>query len=224
MRHVSEYLIGFDLRVPDTVTIGHWSKTRRKAHLLKPEISYPLSVDPKCWQKQLPNDDPVASILGLTATDAIASPPPSITVDLWPCFGTLEYYARHFQGCYGGLDEAVFVAITRIHSGGGKLSRRYPSGTVEWADEIGQIPRFDSDWRISGYDVADANLTSGLMNCGVTVTTTPSRDNMKLRNALNDQHLVSGQEAAVEAASYLNAWVPEHAPFFAYGLYVKKFS
>lgn len=69
-----------------------------------------------------------------------------------------------------------------------------------------------------GYDVADAGLTSGLMNCGYTDDATQLREHWARH--LNRCHLFSDRARALHFLRITSERVPEHAPFFVYGLYL----
>ncbi len=77
----------------------------------------------------------------------------------------------------------------------------------------------DSGWQRLGYDVADDSRLSGLSNCGYL------RDEIDdLREEwgpyLNLYHLFEDAERAWDFRSLTNWRVPEHAPFYVYGLYL----
>jgi len=73
-------------------------------------------------------------------------------------------------------------------------------------------------WVCLGYDVADAGLLSGLTNCGYTAA---EKDALVEDWAahLNDLHLFGTARAAHRFAEHADRRVPEHAPFYVYGLY-----
>lgn len=68
-----------------------------------------------------------------------------------------------------------------------------------------------------GYDVGDAGLLSGLMNCGYDEEAAELRE--RFARHLNHHHLFYDRERALHFARLTNERVPEHAPFFVYGLY-----
>ena len=75
----------------------------------------------------------------------------------------------------------------------------------------------DGGWRRLGYDVSDAALLSGLSNCGYDAG---GVDALRARWApeLNDHHLFGDPARALEFRELTDERVPEHAPFFVYGL------
>jgi hypothetical protein len=69
-----------------------------------------------------------------------------------------------------------------------------------------------------GYDVADATMLSALMNCAFSepdARTAATRWSARL----NEHHLFGNAEDALAFRSESETRVPEHAPFFVYGLY-----
>jgi hypothetical protein len=78
----------------------------------------------------------------------------------------------------------------------------------------------DAPWGFLGYDVCDASLISGVMNCGYS-----PREVERLARfwagLLNDYHLFDHSDAAARFRELTNARVPEHAPFFVFGVHSK---
>lgn len=69
-----------------------------------------------------------------------------------------------------------------------------------------------------GYDVADEVMTSGLSNCGYS---NEERDVVRLcwASRLNRFHLFDDGDEALQFKDFSDARVPEHAPFFVFGIY-----
>ena len=74
------------------------------------------------------------------------------------------------------------------------------------------------DWILLGFDVGTGGLLSGLMNCGF------GGDREKLSEEwgphLNDHHLFKELEIALAFRPVANNVIPEHKPFFVYGLWL----
>lgn len=69
-------------------------------------------------------------------------------------------------------------------------------------------------WPLIGYDVAATGFTSALTNCGYRAgETKPSP------TGLNAHHLFADAMSAGSFRQYSDDRVPEHAPFFVFGLY-----
>jgi len=76
----------------------------------------------------------------------------------------------------------------------------------------------DDEVELLGYDVADDVMTSGLSNCGYS-----DEEKERLRPVwapqLNRFHLFDRANLALQFKGITEARVPEHAPFFVFGLY-----
>jgi len=91
------------------------------------------------------------------------------------------------------------------------------TATLNWTAATPAAP--EAGWRLLGYDVGDLSLLSGLMNCGYTDPQERETLAARFGGRLNEHHLFSAAEAAEEFRVLSNARVPEHAPFYVYGLY-----
>jgi hypothetical protein len=102
--------------------------------------------------------------------------------------------------------DAMAVRITALEEDG---------PAPESADLIGPASgRYD----LLGYDVADYDLLSGLTNCGYTPEEAASLAPV-WAPLLNKWHLFDNPEDSTAFAVVTAKRVPEHAPFFAYGIY-----
>jgi len=76
----------------------------------------------------------------------------------------------------------------------------------------------EGEARLLGYDIADDVFLSGLSNCGYT-----DEEKTALRSTwasrLNRFHLFDQADVAFEFKTLTEARVPEHAPFFVFGIY-----
>ena len=128
--------------------------------------------------------------------------PPSPEADgLWPDLSDLLAAAR-------ALDQADTVVV-RIAALG------QDEGTPDGLDPVGSaLERYD----LLGYDVADYDLLGGLTNCGYTPGEAASLAPV-WAPVLNKWHLFDNPEHATAFAAVTAKRVPEHAPFFAYGIY-----
>jgi hypothetical protein len=128
-------------------------------------------------------------------------PAPPLPEPLWPDLPSLLAVAHD-------LDRAgiVTVRITALDEDGRAEERVDPIGTaVEQGDLL-------------GYDVADWDLLGGLTNCGYEPAEAAS-----LMPAwaplLNSLHLFGNPADALAFVAVTAERVPEHAPFFGYGIY-----
>jgi hypothetical protein len=122
-------------------------------------------------------------------------------VGLWPNLSDLLAAAR-------ALDQAgtVVVRITAFEEDGEPPPSLDPAG----ADS----EQFD----LIGYDVADYDLLGGLTNCGYTPEEAASLAPVWAPR-LNQWHLFDNPDDAKAYAAVTERRVPEHAPFYGYGIY-----
>jgi hypothetical protein len=128
-------------------------------------------------------------------------PRPPVPEGLWPNLSDLYAAA-------GALDRAGVVAV-RITA----FVEDEPA--PEDLDPIGPaVERYD----FLGYDVADYWFLSGLTNCGYSPEEAASLAPV-WAPLLNEWHLFGNPDDAETYADVTDKRVPEHAPFYAYGIY-----
>jgi hypothetical protein len=128
-------------------------------------------------------------------------PRPPVPEGLWPNLSDLFAAA-------GALDRAGVVAV-RITAFG------EDEPTPESLDPTGPAgERYD----LLGYDVADYWQLSGLTNCGYSPEEAASLAPV-WAPLLNEWHLFGNPDDAEAYADVTDKRVPEHAPFYAYGIY-----
>ena len=128
-------------------------------------------------------------------------PPSPEPAGLWPDLSDLLAAAR-------ALDMAgvVVVRITALGE---------DAGTPQSLDLAGSASeRYD----LVGCDVADYYLLGGLTNCGYTPEEAASLAPV-WAPLLNEWHLFSNPDDATAYAVVTDQRVPEHAPFYGYGIY-----
>jgi hypothetical protein len=123
-------------------------------------------------------------------------PSPPDTECLWPDVSSVLAAAQAVDQA-----DAVVVRITAFGEDG--------------PDQIG--PPFEQ-YDLLGYDVADYDLLGGLTNCGYTPAEAASLLPV-WASLLNKWHLFDNADDATAFAAVTDRRVPEHAPFFAYGIY-----
>lgn len=128
-------------------------------------------------------------------------PPPPQPEGLWPNLSDLLAAAR-------ALDQAgaVVVRITAFGEDEGTPQGLDPAGSA--------VERYE----LLGYDVADYDLLGGLTNCGYSPEEAASLA-LAWEPLLNEWHLFDNPDDATAYAAVTAQRVPEHAPFFSYGIY-----
>jgi hypothetical protein len=131
-------------------------------------------------------------------------PPPPVPEGLWPSLSDLFAAAA-------ALDRAGVVAV-RITA--------FPEEEEE-EEEDGPTPEITpavERYDLLGYDVADYWQLSGLTNCGYSPEEAASLAPV-WAPLLNEWHLFGNPDDAEAYAYVTDKRVPEHAPFYAYGIY-----
>ena len=143
----------------------------------------------------------VRSVDPLVWARAPGLPPATEPEGLWPNLAAL-FAAAH------GLDQADAMAV--------RITALEEDGLApESVDTTGLA---SGRYNLLGWDVADYDLLGGLTNCGYTPEEAASLA-PAWAPLLNEWHLFGNPEDATAFAAVTEKRVPEHAPFFAYGIY-----
>lgn len=126
---------GADVRV-DPSGDGGWTAERRSTYLLRPDVSFPLSVDPNVWERA-PRD--------------LTYPVP------WTPVEEVQKRAAALMPSKHRVCVAVFAAAAEDPAEEEDLRARTGADTPLAADPA---------WTFVGFDVADGTEISGLSNCG----------------------------------------------------------
>jgi hypothetical protein len=191
--------IGFDARDLSERWLARWSEEYRNEWLIRTDIAAPYSIDDEVWPSAcgLRESDP-GRVVGFVQ-------------DLWEDLSALVDFAR--EHCAGG--EYCVAAFTVV------LERFWSDGGTEW-DQI-LLPTVPSslgpEWRPRGYDVADRFLLSALTNCVRHGLDDRDEQRVRFAHLLNDVGLFQDAEAANKLRELSNVRVPEHAPFYVFGVY-----
>jgi len=201
---MDELLLGFQLRiVPEK--LERWDAERRKTYLLREEIEIPLSVDKAVWP--LINARPSLAELFIDYSTQPQAAPNGL--------GVYAVTASAIPRLVSYYDDGFLIGITATDEAAYSLQSRHHIQNVQPITLLSE-----QGWRCSGYDVADSWLCSGLLNCGYSES-----DKFKLSNHfgsdLNKSGLFQSIEMAASFCTESNKRVPEHAPFFVYGIWTK---
>jgi hypothetical protein len=169
---------------------------------LRSIVSDPSWTEDRSTRHLIRRDVPsVRSVDSLVWERPPGLPPPPVPEGLWPNPSDLFAAA-------GALDRAgvVAVRITAFEEDGPTTESLDPTGPA--------VERYD----LLGYDVADYWQLSGLTNCGYSPEEAASLAPVWAL-LLNEWHLFDNPDDAAAYADVTDKRVPEHAPFYAYGLY-----
>jgi hypothetical protein len=189
-------LIGFDIRLGNRTSELAWNEERRSLFLLRDDIQRPLSVDQTVWPSCFPkaDRDQWRGVLGH-----------------WSDFDAMSDAAERL-----GIDLASSFLLSTVVAWDLLSAEERDEWATKRLDQA--VPeRPGPEWSIVGYDVADQWLTSGLSNCGY-VGNERTEWRSRWGGRVNEFHLFDDPSEASIFAKATNQRVPEHAPFFVYGL------
>jgi hypothetical protein len=200
---MDEVLLGFQLRV-GRGQIPVWSSERRVKYLLIESVPVPLSVDTAVWP--VSTDQSLQSRVFENWSAEPSSAPNGLSV----------YRLRVAVELLGRGEGSDPIAITALKAAADDLK------TLHKIEDAGYTVADLSarGWQRLGYDVADRWLTSGLMNCGYTASEKHALAT-RYGSLINDHHLFREAADAVAFSTQCGTRVPEHAPFFVYGVWSK---
>jgi hypothetical protein len=208
LQRVEHAVLGFDAREMLIDPGVAWDQARREQYLLRMDVRKPLSVDCMVWPSLFGPGLPELERqrLGHQAMQFPSWKGPN--QDLWDDLSRM-------QGALGPLaaEPHWTVAISWVSTDG---FAGPPGGAGPYRETM-TPSTISEDWKLLGFDVADAGFISGLSNCGY------GEDEVTVLRAtwaslLNQHHLFTDVKDALAFKLLTDARVPEHAPFFVYGL------
>lgn len=185
-----EVLLGFDGRDGRMeMDSGVWPRERVLLYLLRWDVVRPLSTDRLVWP-------------GLARPEGVERTP----AGLWR---RLDAVLERVRG-----SALIPVALTLVRGGMSDEKMTESDPYLVQTDPAD----LNEEWELLGYDVSDLGLLSGLSNCGYDAST---RRELRERwgRTLNRYHLFADCREAHVFREATDARVPEHAPFFVFGLY-----
>lgn len=206
-------LLGFDAREM-WLDVGQiWGASRRRQYLLREDVRKPLAVDTMVWPslfgEGLPEFEREA--LGLNDVDPPAWRGPN--QNLWQDLQKMRTYLASLKGA---TEKARWIIGVSWFSDDG-VSKQSTSGGPYLLDSLPSTPA--ADWKLLGFDIADSGFVSGLSNCGYL-----DAERVEARKRwgyhLNEFHLIDDLKHAFAFRDFSNQRVPEHAPFFVYGVWL----
>jgi hypothetical protein len=193
-------LIGFDAREMWQEYHIAWPQERKDRYLLRQDIKKPLSTDTMVWPSVFDEVGELAS-------------PYNWRGSLWDDLGNMIDFMKARPITTHLTFWTIGITLVSGEFDAGQEEMGYP--TLPALD----LPAGSEDWTLLGYDVSDHSLLSGLSNCGY-LEEEKRRFEKQWGEHLNHYHLFTEVEPAVEFREVSDRRVPEHAPFFVYGLYL----
>lgn len=195
--------IGYDLRVSIRDVAAQWDDSRREAFLLRVDAPIPLSVDWPCLTdaaRDVLFDTYGFGFVGLTARQPIPEDPSATVV-------AISMYPDRWTEQQCDQWNELVTDVRGVNIGLKEMNSR----------EI--VPPSTSEFHFLGYDVGDWGLISGLSNCGFGAEEPVAEYRKHWAPKLNTHHLFDDIDDAHAFVEFANRRVPEHAPFFVFGLW-----
>jgi hypothetical protein len=194
-----EQLLGFGAREMWLDLQSQWGDARRASMLFRLDVRRVLSVDEMIWRPVFDVDRD----LGRPQWTGYVQ-------DLWDSLPRLR--SKLEEAWKGEWKPCCLIAVTLVRKSATNNEQ------VQWLTRTDTLTPATPDWnwRVLGFDVADAFLLSGLSNDGFR----PDEDVKVLRDKwgplLNQCHLFENLEDAENFRRLANIRSAEHAPFFVF--------
>jgi hypothetical protein len=200
---INQRILGYDLRVwPPPV----WDEEMRSSFLYRLDAPRILSVDALVWPAPEAREDwleehPGGGFLGLyeeaPELDHVAGE------------GTVVITVSVVEGDWTDAQRAAWDGLALE-----PVADDYAPIGLRLLDEQ-PMKEATGVTSFLGFDVADSGLISGLSSCGGV----KDCERAAFLDQLNEHHLFDDVEAAQAFRIFADGRVPEHAPFFVYGLW-----
>ena len=212
-----EKILGYDIRSVSTAWEKEWLPERREMYLLRDIGVQPRSVDRMVWPRPSVDADTERNAEEIAHYDWIGP------CDYWENLAAMRRWMKS-----RALEPSAMIAVTVLFSALDDESPRAWDRIVYdpvrgtwlnfWKHHRPEPDSPGSDWTLLGFDVADlGGSVSGLMNCGYSAGERASV--VEFGPLLNEWHLFDDVVDARRFCSWTNERVPEHAPFFVYGIW-----
>jgi len=209
---VQETLLGFDAREywldPET----RWTKANRQLYLLREDRLKPLSIDTWVWPSIFDWGNGMSYFKDQSTFNILPGPQSDWGKPrLWESLDDMQHQINTYW--IPSVQSYNMVAVSWFST------PDYSGPNEVWPNvaPLGKAP-IDLSWKLLGLDIGDGAMISGLSNCGYNAE---EAEQLRLfwSNQLNDHHLFTNLHQANDFRAMTEQRVPEHAPFFVYGLY-----
>lgn len=215
---MNQRLVRFDVRLDkDDYVDAFWDREHRNRFLLRPDIEWPLSVDPLVWPSVFYSG--IFRKASNLPYGSIEVPPSTDDGQYWLNLGQMKhYYEIHKKPASSG----VFVGIDLFseRSLTGEVVPYETRAGIQCALTLGHAVPSERPpaSELLGYDVADDSWISGLSNCEYS-----SAEGDQLRplwaSRMNEFGLLRSLEDAMEFRLLSDTRVPDHSPFWIFGIW-----
>lgn len=215
-------MVGFDARELWLDTSSHWNQMMRHMYLLRPETIKPLSVDNYVWysvfsEKTIPRIWENKELQAVYHTEEwrhtfsdnnrLQKPDLYQPRRVWTNLDSLMGYLK--QNWQQDWKPCAIIAIQELML----ADETYSVELQVKPDSIRE------DWKLLGYDIADYELYSGLCDGEITDRLS-TQIKPEWKENLNDFHLFTNPDIALDYISFANARNPSHMPYYVYALYL----
>jgi hypothetical protein len=209
---MKENVLGFSSRLNPLVRNSHWDDQRRNLYLIRPDIAVPLSVDLLVWPS-LPdpsdgdsNEDSDETLSGGDFHDQ--------ALHLATNLARIKQLTRTTNNS-GTSGMAKLICVTLL---GEEVVAHDHWWAMAFAEAVAP-DKIDPAWTFVGYDIADRYLTSGLSNCGYSLSEI-ERVRVEWKDEVNEFGLLKSVNPALRFREFTDKRVTQHAPFYIFGVYL----
>ena len=225
MTYENHEVVGFDIRLcAEDYVDKRWDKKNRDLLLLKPEITWPLSVDEWIWPSVfiLSQKEALQARVGyfpeyLPFQGVIKADPTNFRhqiTALWTNFEEMKIcYFENAKKKEKLPQQAIPIAVELI-TNEPFTSYEYWHGALFPSLNI-QIP---ANWVFLGYDIADDGFESGLYSRGYEQNEKRLLQKTWITR-FNEYGLIKDFKDVTEFKELTDKRIPEHAPFYIFGLW-----
>lgn len=214
---MNQRLVRFDVRLnKDDYVDAFWGSEHRNIFLIRPEIEWPLSVDPMVWPSVFYSE--IFRQASKIPHGSIEVPPSTDDGQYWLNLEEMKsYYEAHRRVGTRGVPVGIELFS---ESSLNEDFVSYMQRGIQCALVLGHtIPsKCPPGSELLGYDVADGGWISGLSNCGYS-----SEERNTLRHPwvsrVNEFGLLKTLDEAVQFRLLSDTRVPDHSPFWIYGIW-----
>lgn len=203
----NDLLLGFDAREMWRGPKEDLPANDEHCFFLRQDVTKQLSADTVLWTSLFQGDEALPKPQWIGPIHS-----------LWEDLQTLETHLQHVQNTE--IKPYWIIAITlrtdQLKSTELAYWKRYRGA------ELIRPSLVDAEWELLGYDVADQWLLSGLTSCAFDKGAEVEALRKKFNPTLNTYHLFASIDSAMEFRALSDKRVPEHKPFFVFGLWLIK--